>query len=105
MIINISETIFKNMSLEQRTYTDIGEQLIVNADCAVITFTVIVSTGSVFTLLTSVDDQIGTDLVEDIFYNNYTYSIQDYFKNIGKFAINVINPGLEGITVQYKILL
>jgi hypothetical protein len=105
MIINISETIFKNMPLEQRTYMEKGEDIIFNSSCAVVTFTVIVSTGSVFTLLTSVDDQIGTDLVEDIFYNNYTYSIQDYFKNIGKFGINVIEPGSEGITVQYKIFL
>jgi hypothetical protein len=103
MIINISETIFKDMSLQQKLYTDAGMKMIFNTDCSLVTFTIIVSVGSEFTLLTSVDDQHGTDLVEDIFYKNYIYSIQDYFKNIGKFGINVIQPGANGITFQYKI--
>jgi hypothetical protein len=105
MIINISETIFKDMSLQQKLYTNIGKQMILNFDCSLVTFTVIVSAGSVFTLLTSVDSQNDSDLVEDIFYKNYTYSVQDYFKNIGKFSIDIANPGANGITLQYKVFL
>lgn len=105
MIINISETIFKDMSLQQKIYTDEGMKMIFDSDCAVVTFTIVVSENSVFTLLTSVDDQHGSDLAEDIFYKNYRYSVQDYFTKIGKFAINVINPGESGITLQYKIFI
>lgn len=75
-------------------------QKIFQGNFALATFSVLPSTGAIYTLFTAIDAN-GT-LVADPVYNNYTAPSQDIITQPGSFYILVINAGVSGITVQYK---
>lgn len=87
-------------AMVQNIYSSVGTQTIFSNQFNAATFTVIPSVGAEFTLLTAVDPK--GELVEDPFYNHYKIPAQDWIYNPGKFSIKVIQPGLNGILVQYK---
>lgn len=91
--------------MQQQIYKTIGTKTIFIENCELATFSIVVSEGSSFTLLTSIDSSGSGILLEDSFYKNYKYNAQGTIFHAGKFSIKVIAPGLNGIRVQCKTYL
>ena len=89
-------------SFVQVKYQNIGTFIVFSGNYSTVIFSIKPSTNSVFTLLTAIDP--ASTLVEDPVYNNYTGMAQDIIYYPGKFAIKVINPGIDGINLEYKIM-
>jgi hypothetical protein len=90
------------MTMQQQIYTGTGRKTIFFENCELATFSIVVSQGSIFTLLTSIDSSASGILVEDPFYKNYKYNAQGTILYPGKFVIDIISKGASGIMVQCK---
>ena len=89
------------MATQQQVYKTTGKKTIFTENCQFAVFSIIVSPGSVFTLLTAIDASGSGILVEDPFYKNYKYNAQGTIFYPGKFVIDITAAG-AGITVQCK---
>jgi hypothetical protein len=88
--------------MQQKIYNSTGTKIIFTENCQLAVFSIIVSPGSIFTLLTAIDASLSGVLLEDSFYKNYQYNAQGNIFYPGKFAIDITAAGSSGIKVQCK---